>query len=253
MRHARQPAAGRPARRPNRRRPHPSGSITWAGPRRVRTGKARDPASARHAPPPIGRRRTGCRQTSPPTVALEAHSRAPGNPRGYAQASLVTFTSVEGLATGSRVCTNAAICQSFNTSFSGTILRNTMSGAVGNFVNLTAEAYAAGSGAQFDEFASALADPFIYIDPHFPNASLYSIVVSPDVGNVPPGASAQPALAHRDFSWPRDSRSGRILRNARTSTGTRQAATALRPQASASSMSAHWRIQKPPMCSLASR
>src|SRR5262245_23813642 len=44
-----------------------------------------------------------------------------------------------------------------------------------------------------------------------------------------------------------------LQRNARTSTGTRQATTALRPQASASSMSAHWRIQKPPMCSLASR
>src|SRR5262249_34263550 len=46
---------------------------------------------------------------------------------------------------------------------------------------------------------------------------------------------------------------GRILRNARTSTGTRQATTALRAHASASSMSAASSIQKPPTCSLVSR
>ena len=126
-------------------------------------------------------------------ATLEAHSRAPDNPRGYAQASLVTFTGVEGLATGSRVCTYAAICQSLNSSFSGTVHRNATSGAAGEFVNLTAEAYAAGSGAQFDEFASAIADPFIYIDPAFPDARLYSIVVSPGVGNVPPAAAPEPA------------------------------------------------------------
>jgi hypothetical protein len=126
-------------------------------------------------------------------ATLEAHSRAPDNPRGYAQASLVTFTSADGLATGSRVCTYAAICQSLNTSFSGTVRRNATSGAAGEFVNLTAEAYAAGTGAQFDEFASAFVDPFIYIDPAFPDASLYSIVVSPGVGNGPLAAVPEPA------------------------------------------------------------
>jgi hypothetical protein len=35
-------------------------------------------------------------------VTLEAHSRAPDNPRGYAQASLVTFTIADGLTTGAR-------------------------------------------------------------------------------------------------------------------------------------------------------
>lgn len=41
--------------------------------------------------------------------------------------------------------------------------------------------------------------------------------------------------------------------NGRTSTGARQATTALRLYASASSMSAASRIQKPPMCCLVSR
>jgi hypothetical protein len=126
-------------------------------------------------------------------ATLETHSRARDNPRGYAQASLVTFTSVDGLTTGARVCTFAAICQSLLTSFSGTVRRNATSGAVGEFLNLTAEAYAAGTGAQFDEFASAFADPFIYIDPAFPNASLYSVIVSPGVGNVAPGQAPEPA------------------------------------------------------------
>src|SRR5438046_2344136 len=42
-------------------------------------------------------------------------------------------------------------------------------------------------------------------------------------------------------------------RNGRTSTGARQARTALRPDASASSRLAAFRIQKPPTCSLVSR
>src|ERR1700693_4241093 len=42
-------------------------------------------------------------------------------------------------------------------------------------------------------------------------------------------------------------------KNGRTSTGARQATTALRPHASASSRSAASSIQKPPICSLVSR
>jgi hypothetical protein len=66
---------------------------------------------------------------------------------------------------------------------------------VGEFVNLTAEAYAAGSGAQFDEFGSAFVDPFIYIDPAFPDASLYSVIVSPGVGNGAPAPGQVPEPA----------------------------------------------------------
>jgi hypothetical protein len=36
---------------------------------------------------------------------------------------------------------------------------------------------------------SATADPYFFIDPNFPNADQYTILVSPDVGNVPPFAA----------------------------------------------------------------
>ena len=39
---------------------------------------------------------------------------------------------------------------------------------------------------------SAYADPYIYVDPNDPNASLYSIVVSPGIGNVPLGSTPEP-------------------------------------------------------------
>jgi len=52
---------------------------------------------------------------------------------------------------------------------------------------------------QVPESASAKADPFIFLDPSFPGADLYSIVVSPGVGNaasVPePGTAMLMALA----------------------------------------------------------
>ena len=41
--------------------------------------------------------------------------------------------------------------------------------------------------------AYAYADPYIYIDPSTPNASLYSIVVSPGIGNVPLGSTPEPS------------------------------------------------------------
>jgi hypothetical protein len=129
-------------------------------------------------------------------VTVETRSRQLQNPSGWAQANFVTFTSVDGLVAGPQVCTYVAICQSFVTSFSGTRSRHAASGAVGDFVNLTVEASATGIPG-FDEFADAFADPFIYIDPSFPNASLYSIVVSSGVGNVPlaPAPVPEPASA----------------------------------------------------------
>ena len=41
--------------------------------------------------------------------------------------------------------------------------------------------------------ASALADPYIYIDPTTPNASQYSIVVSQGIGNTPSGSTPEPS------------------------------------------------------------
>jgi PEP-CTERM motif len=42
-------------------------------------------------------------------------------------------------------------------------------------------------------WGSAYADPYIYVDPNDPNASLYSIVVSPGIGNVPLGSTPEPS------------------------------------------------------------
>ena len=55
-----------------------------------------------------------------------------------------------------------------------------------NFVQL--HTYATGYGG----FAQASADPYIYIDPSFANASNYSIVVSQGIGNSPASPSATP-------------------------------------------------------------
>lgn len=61
---------------------------------------------------------------------------------------------------------------------------------IDNSLNLSLVVYPlmvqAGSG-------SAYADPYIYIDPNTPNATLYSIVVSPGVGNVPLGSTPEPS------------------------------------------------------------
>ena len=45
------------------------------------------------------------------------------------------------------------------------------------------------------ETARAFADPYIYVDPAFPNAGMYSIVVSPGAANVPttPPSVPEPA------------------------------------------------------------
>jgi len=45
------------------------------------------------------------------------------------------------------------------------------------------------------EPASASADPFIFVDPAFPQASLYSIEVSPGVGNADAAGVPEPADA----------------------------------------------------------
>ncbi len=127
------------------------------------------------------------------STTLEASSRMPQNPAGYAQASLVTFTLADGLHTRASVCTYMTACQAPFSSFSGTVSLQGTSGGAGEFVNLTAQAFAAGgNNGLFDEFASAFGDPFIYIDPTFVNASLYSVIVSPGVANLAPGQVPDP-------------------------------------------------------------
>jgi hypothetical protein len=66
---------------------------------------------------------------------------------------------------------------------------------VGDFLFLQIAAAASGTARLFAESASATADPFLFVDPSFPNASVYSILVSPGVGNVPVPTATAPEPA----------------------------------------------------------
>jgi hypothetical protein len=116
---------------------------------------------------------------------------------GHSFASLSAFTNSFGNSFVA-VCTNES-CGTTASSFSGLLSTQAKSGEVGE-LNLQVSA---GSGPSLDSgFASASADPFIYVDPTFPAANQYSILVSPGVGNgiaaasVPePGSAALLALS----------------------------------------------------------
>lgn len=125
-------------------------------------------------------------------VTLTTTSTEAQSPKSYAQANFTRFTSIDGLVTGPQVCTYVTICGSLVTSFSGPAAVHAASGSSGDFVNLTVEAVAQAGFGTTDEAASAFADPIIIVDPSFPNASLYSVIVSPGVDN---GAAAAPEPA----------------------------------------------------------
>jgi len=86
-----------------------------------------------------------------------------------------------------QVCTD--VCA--DSALFATVKTIAASGSLDDFVAIRAQAHTDATG--LDEFASALADPYIYIDPDFANASLYSIVVSAGVGNGPAAAVPEPA------------------------------------------------------------
>jgi K319L-like, PKD domain len=98
-------------------------------------------------------------------------------------AALTIHTGAVGTATLAAVCSNGT-CGTTETSFSGTLSSRARSGDAGDFVELHISAATTGN-ALSAEFARASADPFIFVDPSFPGASLYSIAVSPGVANVP--------------------------------------------------------------------
>ena len=89
-------------------------------------------------------------------------------------------------------CSNATCGR--GSAFSGTLSTRARSGELGDTLTLDAAASAGGIGAEAG-FASV--DPLIFIDPSFPGASRYSIVVSPGVGNDLPSIPAPepPGLA----------------------------------------------------------
>ena len=117
-------------------------------------------------------------------------------PESSALARLIIWTSaletphVEELICNPQVCGESTLSDSVNV--------EAKSGANLNSVTLYALAQAVVTGVS-NESARAYADPYIYVDPAFPDAGLYSIVVSPGIGNVPVPEPANPWLAAAAF------------------------------------------------------
>jgi hypothetical protein len=102
---------------------------------------------------------------------------------GIGSATLRVDTSLAG-GTAALVAVCTAGCGSAATSFSGVLAFSARSGDTGNQVVLQVQASVVGNGAA-PESASASIDPYLFVDPSFPNASQYQIVVSPGVANLP--------------------------------------------------------------------
>lgn len=100
---------------------------------------------------------------------------------------LVSTTS--GTFEGFEVCSDGT-CE--ETNMSETISVQVRTGSTRDSVTLYAQAQAFVTGFS-DETATAIADPYFYIDPSFPNAHLYSVIVSPGVGNEPASPVPEPA------------------------------------------------------------
>jgi len=133
----------------------------------------------------------------PLLIATELFSNASTTDTGaFASASLFVHGSAMREDQQVIVCTNGS-CGTSATSFSGTVATRALSGATDNFIHLGVEAGVGDSvGAQF---ANASADPWIYVDPSFANASMYSIVVSEGVANAIPAVSAVPEPSIADL------------------------------------------------------
>jgi hypothetical protein len=112
-------------------------------------------------------------------------------PESSALARLIIRTSIVPFLVEELVC-NPQSCE--ETELADTLSHQARSGSTFDSVTLRVEAQAPITGIS-NETARAFADPFIFIDPAFPDASLYSIVVSPGVGNarVDPGVVPEPA------------------------------------------------------------
>ena len=108
---------------------------------------------------------------------------------GIGFAALTVTTSAVGTRTLIAVCTDGT-CGTTATLFSGTLNTLARSGDVDELF-LQVQASVVGNSLH-SESASASADPFIFVDPAFPTANLYSIVVSPGVGNAIASTVAEP-------------------------------------------------------------
>lgn len=116
-------------------------------------------------------------------ISIATHLDALGRDSSKAWA-IATLNVANGLGQGIGV---AACAPDLNCgggpSFHGVLSLPMKSGGPNGTVHL---AITAAAGASFvDEFASASADPFFFVDLSFPNANLYTVTVSPGVANAP--------------------------------------------------------------------
>jgi hypothetical protein len=102
-------------------------------------------------------------------------------PESSALARLIIRTTEVPFTVEELVC-NPQVCD--ETALSDTLTIQARSGSTLDSVTLYVLAQSPATHVSH-ESARAFADPFIYIDPAFPNANLYSIIVSPGVGNAP--------------------------------------------------------------------
>jgi len=124
----------------------------------------------------------------PILIAASLTSSGSDPTHGIGQAILSVHTSAAGDSFVT-VCSDGT-CGTAASTFSGTLATRARSGDAGNTLSLQVQASTGDSASA--ESASASADPFLFVDPSFPGASLYDIEVSPGVGNV---AVPEPASA----------------------------------------------------------
>lgn len=117
---------------------------------------------------------------------------ANSTPESSALARLIIRTSALETPHVEELICNPQVCD--ETAISDSVSIEARSGSNLDSVTLYAQAQGVVTGVS-NESAQAYADPYIYVDPAFPDANLYSIVVSPGVGNVPVPEPANPWLA----------------------------------------------------------
>jgi hypothetical protein len=135
------------------------------------------PASAFTAAPVCARQRAPRSAGDHVPLLVATTLEATADPHTFAAAGIVVTAPLLPIAQV-RVCTDGS-CAS-GSSFSSTLGVETVSGQVGT-VQLIIQAE---NTFLFGGTADASADPFIFVDPSFPGAGNYSVLVSDGVGNV---------------------------------------------------------------------
>ena len=119
-------------------------------------------------------------------TSLSSLGSDPSHGIGFAELSVHTGAAGDSFVA---VCSDAT-CGTTASSFSGTLRTRASSGDTNNALTLQVQASTGDS--LLATSASASADPFIFIDPSFAGAALYSIAVSPGVANAEITAVPEP-------------------------------------------------------------